>query len=191
MSLLTKIKYEFSTITIEPVVFFFVLSFQVDFGAQITTNLLLWKVCHLELNYTEDVCSNLTLNKYESINEEVQREVVDIQTIGVYIGAGPAFLYSLFVGSLSDDFGRKPLMVVPLIGVVLSNAALLLNYLFIEELPVQFFYVDRIWLIFGGASVFYLGSYGYLASITLPSERAYRLARADGVETASLILGRH
>ena len=191
MGFLTRIQHEISTITIEPVVFFFILSLKVDFGAQISTNLLIWKVCHLELNYTEDICSNLTLDENEYINEEVQKQVVDIQTIAVYIGAGPALIYSLFAGSLSDDFGRKPLMVIPLVGFVLTNVALLLNYLFIEHLPVQFFYVDRIWQLFGGVSVFYLGSYGYIASITSKNERAYRLARADGVETLSNIIGKN
>ena len=189
MALLTRLKNEIFSITIEPVVFFFILSLRVDYGAQITTNLLIWKVCHLRLNYSEEICSNLTLDEYETYNTEVQKEVVDIQTIGVYLGAAPALIYSLFAGSLSDDFGRKPLMVVPMIGIVLTNIALLMNCLFIEELPVQFFYVDRIWQFFGGVSVFYLGSYGYVSTITAPDERAYRLARCDGVEGVSTIIG--
>ena len=190
MGFMNRIMREIISITIEPVLFFFILSLRVDYDAQITTSLLIRKVCRFELNYTEDICSNLTLDEYQSVNEEVQKEVVDIQSVGVYLGSGPALIYSLFVGSLSDDFGRKPLMLLPLIGVVLTDVALLLNYLFIEQLPVQFFYVDRIWQLFGGGSVFYLGSYGYLASITSSNDRAYRLARADGVDTVSAILGK-
>jgi len=36
--------------------------------------------------------------------------------------------------------------------------------------------------------VYYLGVYGYGASVTTPDERAYRLARLDGVETVAMII---
>jgi hypothetical protein len=36
------------------------MAFATLFGAQIPTNLLMWKICHLQLNYTSDICSNLS-----------------------------------------------------------------------------------------------------------------------------------
>ena len=190
MGVLERLKFELKSTTIEPAMFFFVFSFKIDHGAQITTNFLLWKICHLGLNYSTDICSNLTLDEYESYNTEVQKSVVDIQSISIYLGSIPAIIYSLFAGSLSDDFGRKPLIVIPLFGAVLTAIGMLINCLFIENLPVQFFHIDRLWQFFGGMSVFYLGSYGYIATYTKVEERSYMLTRCNGIESIGNLLGK-
>ena len=39
----------------------------------------------------------------------------------------PAIVYALVAGSLSDRFGRVPLLVLPIIGQILEGAALLVN----------------------------------------------------------------
>ena len=36
------------------------IAFAIIFGAQIPTNLLMWKICHVQLNYSLEVCSNLS-----------------------------------------------------------------------------------------------------------------------------------
>jgi hypothetical protein len=41
-----------------------VIGFSIISGAEITTNLLMWKFCHLELNYTQEICSNLSSGDY-------------------------------------------------------------------------------------------------------------------------------
>ena len=191
MGVLDRLKYEFRTITIEPFVFLLVLSRWMDRGAQITNTLMIWKICHLELEYPDDICSNLTLAENLDVNIEVQKQVATIQTNGMYLGAVPSVVYSLFAGALSDDFGRKPLMLLPAIGMILRDAALLINYLFIEVLPLQFFYMQELWKLFGGISILYLGVYGYISAYTNTDERAYRLARCDGIESVGSILGKY
>ena len=189
MELLKRLKYELKSISIEPALFFFNFSMKVDLGAQISTNFLIWRICYLDLNYTENICSNLTIDEYEDFNNEVQKRVVDIQSISIYLGAVPAIIYSLFAGSLSDDYGRKPLIIVPIFGAVLTAIGMLVNCIFIENLPVQFFYIDRLWQFFGGISVIYLGAYGYIATYSNVQERAYMLARFEGVNTLAGMLG--
>ena len=49
-----------SQITVEPTVFFLAIGTEVENGARITTDLLIEKICHIELNYNEAVCANLT-----------------------------------------------------------------------------------------------------------------------------------
>ena len=39
----------------------------------------------------------------------------------------PTVVYALVAGSLSDRFGRGPLLVLPIIGQILEGAALLVN----------------------------------------------------------------
>ena len=52
----------------EPLTFLDSLSYHVDKGAQVTSDLIIWKMCHIELNYTNDVCGNLTNSGFEVNN---------------------------------------------------------------------------------------------------------------------------
>lgn len=45
-------------ISLEPTTLFKKLSEAIDNGAQITQDLLIWKMCRHELNYTESECAN-------------------------------------------------------------------------------------------------------------------------------------
>ena len=55
-------------ITLEPLTFLESLSYTVDRGAQVTSDLIIWKICHIELNYTNDICGNLTNSGFEVNN---------------------------------------------------------------------------------------------------------------------------
>ena len=44
-------------------------------------------------------------------------------------------------------------------------------------MPLEFFYMDNVFYFFGGASLFYLGTYGYGADVTTADERAFRQDR--------------
>ena len=98
--LLTKLV---NFISLEPMVFFVQFGFAILNGAQIQTDLLLWKICHLELKYPETICSNLTLDIYDSINDEVQAEANNFQMIGGWLNSVPAMIFSLFAGKGCDS----------------------------------------------------------------------------------------
>jgi len=95
--MVTIMKNFFDTITIEPVVFLFQFGVFINKGSQLTTNLvgnllfhlffqdihmklffpfqifkLIWKVCRIKMNYTEEVCDHLT----DEANSDIQIEVL-------------------------------------------------------------------------------------------------------------------
>jgi MFS transporter, PCFT/HCP family, solute carrier family 46, member 3 len=109
--------------------------------------------------------------------------------IGQWISSVPIIIFSIIAGALSDVFGRKPLILLPMIGDLISTVFAIINYAFIETLPVEFFYTDKIGSFFGGYAVYYLGVYSYGTNITKPKDRAHRLARLDGMETTATIIG--
>lgn len=109
--------------------------------------------------------------------------------IGQWISSVPIVAFSIIAGALSDVFGRKPLILIPMIGDFISTIFNIINYAFIDTLPLEFFYTDKIGSFFGGYAVYYLGVYSYGTAITQPNERAYRLARMDGMETIATIIG--
>ena len=174
-------------ITLEPLMFMRAFGQLIVNGAQITTDLLLWKICHLELDYSEEICKNLT--EYETIKDEVQRQANDIQMVTGWLRNGPALIYTLFAGSLADDFGFKPFILLPCIGALISDVMMLINCIFIRDLPLQFFYFESLGSVFGGGAIFYLGVYGLGTLVSQDNARASTLARYDGLETLGLIFG--
>jgi len=109
--------------------------------------------------------------------------------IGQWISSVPIVAFSIIAGALSDVFGRKPLMILPMIGDLIGTLFNIINYAFIDTLPLEFFYTDKIGSFFGGYAVYYLGVYSYGTTITKPKERAHRLARLDGMETIASMIG--
>ena len=67
-------------ITLEPLTFLESLSYTVDRGAQVTSDLIIWKMCHIELNYTNDVCGNLTNSGFEvnNIHKVLNQKLINI-----------------------------------------------------------------------------------------------------------------
>ena len=177
------------TITIEPVIFLFIMGNYILLGSQIPTNILIYKICHIELNNTEEVCNNLGDESNKLVQDEVQILTNNFQMKGQWITSVPGILFSLYAGPLSDKFGRKPLMMFPIVGFIFSSVGGIINYAFLEDLPLQFFYIDTIPTFLGGMIVYYLGLYGYGASVSEPEERAHRIARLDGVETIATMIG--
>ena len=175
--------------TVEPALFFKTLGMNIEHGAPITNDLIIDKMCQVELNYSEEICANLTKEGFENINIEVQQNVNNFWMILEWMGNISAFVYSLFAGSLLDQFGCKPFLLVPAIGLVMSRVCLLLNFALIDILPIEFFYMINMYNFFGGNSVFYLGSYSYGALNFKPEDRSKALARYDGLESAGEVLG--
>ena len=176
-------------ITLEPSLFFYAIRNTIDDGAQVTTNLLINKICHVELNYSEEICGNLTNEEFSDIYNIVQQETNNFLMISEWIGNVPPVVYALFAGSLLDQFGCKPFLLMPLIGAFISDVCLFFNFAFLDGLPIEFFYTINIYFFFGGVSVFYLGSYSYGSLNFNDKNRAPALARYDGVEVSGMLAG--
>ena len=94
--------YLLKILTLEPAIALSRFGFGVVVGGQIQSDLLLWKICHLQLNYTEEICGNLTLDENDLINDEVQVKANNFLLVQEWLNAGPALVWSLFAGSRFD-----------------------------------------------------------------------------------------
>ena len=92
------LKHLTNLITVEPVIALNRFGLGEIEGGQIQSDLLLWKICHLELNYTEEICGNLTLDEYDFINDEVQTKANSFLMFKEWLIAGPALIWCLFAG---------------------------------------------------------------------------------------------
>ncbi len=123
----TSIKDYFKSFTIEPTVVFNILGLSILLGAQILTDLMIWKICNIELEYSEDICANLSLEINEDAENDVQRKLQEFQTTQQWIQSAPTFVYSFFMGSLTDKFGRKPAILLPLLGMCIATCLQFIN----------------------------------------------------------------
>ena len=92
------LKHLTNLITVEPAIALVRFGIGAIEGGQIQSDLLLWKICHLELNYTEEICGNLTLDEYDFINDEVQAKANSFLMFREWLIAGPALIWCLFAG---------------------------------------------------------------------------------------------
>lgn len=180
-----------SQITAEPTVFFLAIGNSLENGARITTDLLINKICHFELNYDETVCANLTNEGFENYNDEVQSKVNNFLLVSQWIGQPPTLIYSFFAGSLLDYYGCKPFILLPLIGMLIQSICMFINCAFFDNLPLEFFYLNNATFLFGFPAVFYLGTYTFGTLNTKSVNRARTLARYDGFETIGMLLGKY
>ena len=189
MSIFSLITSYIKVLTLEPANALRVFGFDLVEGANIQVDLLMWKICHIENGFPEEICNNITDEANKEVFEQVQRESNDFLMISEWIGGGPSLVYTLFVGSLLDQYGCKPFLILPPVGLLLGVVCSIINYAFIEILPLEFFYCDNLFKLCGGYSVYYLAYYSYGSIISKPEERANTLARFDGFERVGSLLG--
>jgi len=73
-------------------------------------------------------------------------KILSYTLLNIFLG----IFYAPYLGALSDNFGRKPLIIIPIIGQLLAFIVGIINWAFIEVLPIEFFYLDGISSLFGG-----------------------------------------
>ena len=61
-------------------------------------------------------------------------------------------------GSLLDTFGCKPFLILNSFGQLIGDVGIMINFAFIEQLPLEFFYIETLYGLFGGMPVWYLSN---------------------------------
>ena len=83
----------FKTVTIEPVIFLFILGNYILLGSQVPTNILMYKICFYEMNHTEHICENLGDESNKAIEELVQIETNNFQMTAQWIINVPGIIF--------------------------------------------------------------------------------------------------
>ena len=143
------------------------------FGLQ---NLLIDKVCLVNLNYDPSICANLT--SFKDNEKEVQKVVASINMYLSILTAIPAIIVSLFLGPWSDINGRKPLIIVPQIGTILAQSIYIMNQ-YLNYLSGEYILLASLGSLFGGFTAFLIGIYSYISDISSGRARTSRIALVD------------
>ena len=178
-----------SWITVEPVELFYVLMFTTS--NVVRDNLILDKICLLDLKYPSDACYNLTHGGAidNEIKVAVQNKAADLEVIDGILVALPAVLFSLFVGAWSDANGRKLVLILPFIGNILSFVIYIANYYWFDHLPAAQLLWGSVAGLTGGYVCLNIGLYGYVSDVTNTEDRTMRLSILNGIFSAGYVLG--
>jgi len=159
---------------VEPVVFLYMLANGMHLV--IGTNLRMDKACRVNFNFTKEICDNI--NEHLVENDQVQGMITTLNVYDSFLSAIPCILVALLVGPWSDLHGRKPVMLIPLIGDILASIIYIFNVYF-SQAPVEYILLSNIYSLFGGRFCFFIGMYSYLADTSSSRSRTSRIAFLD------------
>nr|XP_016927744.1 uncharacterized protein LOC108008409 [Drosophila suzukii] len=165
---------------IEPVVF--MLLFSHTLSGTIQRNQVIYQTCTVIFHYNESDCKQLDVKnasaEINAIETELQPYVANLFLSRTLLESiVPAFC-GLFIGSWSDHYGRKPLLIVSMIGF----SASFLMMAAICELS-SYYVVNPWWYILaavphsllGGNCVFSVAAFCFISDITDCKSRPYRM----------------
>uniref|UniRef100_A0A2H8TM94 Solute carrier family 46 member 3 n=1 Tax=Melanaphis sacchari TaxID=742174 RepID=A0A2H8TM94_9HEMI len=139
MSVLSKFKFIFDHCTIEPMFGCYIMTSVLT--GLCTQNLNLQKACRVNLKLENSTCSALdNRNSDDYAKEEVmvQELVADMIIWKTIVQSSIPMVLIIFIGSWSDrNHKRKPCMLIPIVGELLTSIGLLFCTYYFYEFPVE------------------------------------------------------
>ncbi|XP_064601912.1 lysosomal proton-coupled steroid conjugate and bile acid symporter SLC46A3-like [Liolophura sinensis] len=174
----------FKGITVEPVLFVYMLASFLQFPA--TQGLAFSKVCLLKYNSTQ-FCERLRHNDTPNFEETFIQSKTSLWITFLTISlTAPSILTTAFIGSWGDKIDRKLPLILPCIGGALSSLCFLINSVFVK-LPLPVLLVGPILNgLTGGFVTMIMATFSYVTHV---SETRSRTSRVAVVEAMSFIAG--
>ena len=119
----------------------------------------------------------------------------------------PGIIFTLFAGPISDTYGRKPLIIIPLFGHFILNFVYLVNSIWFHQLKVwqrmrekkslkilvhsqvEYLLFECLQDVTGGNIVFFLATKCFLVDITTEENRTTRMAVLDAFYSVGYLIG--
>lgn len=130
-----------TTLTIEPVLFTFMLAYFINVCN--LTNMMMDKGCLFHMNYSTDICSNLSYHESEKKKVEILANNYSLYAnMTSFIGA----FIMIFIAPWSDKYGRRLPLLMSVAGAILTDVGMLmctiyfesrLEYLVLSRLPME------------------------------------------------------
>ena len=173
-------------VTVEPVVFCYA------FGILLHVPIIQQYIYHrvgeskgLVTNKTEhhSNCDNHTAHddpELQRIMKDTQSETSFILLATIITSTIPTLLMTLMLGSWSDNVGRRTVIAIAIFGSITESSLILIIICF--KLPVYFLMLSSfIGGICGYFPTIILSVFSYIADITQPSQRAFRLGILEAI----------
>ncbi|KAJ1519546.1 hypothetical protein ONE63_004825 [Megalurothrips usitatus] len=174
-----KAGYIRDNITVEPMLAMYTIPSVL--ASLATQNLNLEKACRVNLGYSDEVCDALAVRdtaNYTMEEAEVQKLTASMAGWKTFIQSSLPAVLILFVGSWSDRHGRrKPCMLLPIVGELLTSLGLLVCTYFYYELPIEAnTFSEAVFpAMTGGWFVMFMAVFTYIADVTSEVDRTFRI----------------
>ena len=166
-----------ASLTVEPIMMLDGLAYSVM--VVFVEHLQMDKICLVNLNYTHEICENITVHEKENL--ELQQY---FSYFGMYNGIIMAFLplfFILFMGAWSDKYGRKIPLVIATFGHFFFAFGYLLNA-YVFHWPVEYLLIAALMDSLGGGLVSFLTSTNsYISDVTSEEKRTSRVGFANSL----------
>ncbi|KAI9560808.1 hypothetical protein GHT06_011760 [Daphnia sinensis] len=176
-------------ITVEPLGFIYLTANIIQ--VIVTPNLYLQKVCEVNFKINASLCdprSRMSRNNTE-LADRVQSYVSTLNIYGSLIDNIPSIFLMLFLLPWSDNHGRKPLMVAPVVGHILCTLLDITNF-YCESLPAEYLLISTVPVgLTGGRGIFFMAMYRYVVDITTAEARTWRFSILGGIVAISIPIG--
>ncbi len=182
---LKKLKTMFTHITVEPIYFAYAITFSMNHMA--SQELYIQKVCLVNMGYEEDVCDNLPYNTDEQNN--VQQVTAKFQTARRLMGLFMSLAITFLAGPWSDRHGRKPIIILTIIGSVIESLVYNLNSIWFKQLKAEFVLFEVMGDCLGGLATITMATFAYIADVACEKDKTKRMAILMGVFQVGLIIG--
>lgn len=156
--------------------------FSLMLEASVYTNLYIYRTCYAILGYNKSDCAQLgnTVNDVTKYLEpRVQPTVNHIQMVQTVTGTLFPMLFNMYVGSWSDKFGRKPFLLLCLIGVMITTFGNILIIHFEDASPWWFIMTSLPTVVTGGFASLFIVVSAYLVDSSTTKDRAARFSVID------------
>ena len=99
-----------------------------------------------------------------------------------------SIIISLLIGPLSDKYGRRPVLLIPIIGHIIGQCSYLANVYFWKA-SADYILLAASYALFGGNTTFLIGLYSYVADTSTTESRTSRVSVVDVALLAGVLVG--
>lgn len=174
----------------------FLLNFASSLASVVFTNQLLYQSCKVIFGHTEAECqpmlgiSNATIN--HDIENEVQPYVSRIILANSLVSSILPAILALFIGAWSDRFGRRPVLLISLIGILLGYIVSFILAMVSAKSPTNpwLYVIAQIpAAVTGSSCAFMIVCYCYIADVAPPQLKGLKMVLNDAAIGAGSVIG--
>ncbi|CAG5055610.1 unnamed protein product [Parnassius apollo] len=156
------------------------------------SNIIFFRTCVHSLNHTAEECkgflSPIRSNSTKLLEESVQKYATFVLTVKIVMESICPAVLSMFLGVWSDTYGRKPLIVWPMLGMTLTSM-LVVIYGMVDLNPWLYILTIVPFSVTGGYVVLFTGAYCYVSDIATNDSTSFRMTLVDATLSVGNVIG--
>ncbi|XP_077284954.1 putative peptidoglycan muropeptide transporter SLC46 [Arctopsyche grandis] len=180
-----------SKITLEPM--WFGVTVSMVMGIFAFKNLFLQRACMVDLGYSEDICLRSVGEMRAKVELESQKIVSSLMVGSGFFAGFITSVLLIFLGPWSDSSGRrKPLIILPIIGILCTSLSMLIIQAFPNVPTVWVIYAEVLPLAIGGNfSMLIMAGFNYLGDVCYKTNRCPTMVMGSnsGFLSVYMVLG--